>query len=74
MKNNKSFWLENNEIKKYDYLNENIECDFERTNHYIYTTNINEVNSIQKEVEALKLIGGENKFKYSHKNKRSNQI
>ena len=41
---------------------ENIECDFERTNHYIYTTNINEVNSIQKEVEALKLIGGENKF------------
>ena len=32
---------------------ENIDCDFENRSNYIYTTNKNEIDKIQKEVDAI---------------------
>lgn len=36
---------------------ENIECDFERHDNYVYTLKQEEVNKIKKEVEAVKSLG-----------------
>ena len=33
---------------------ENIACDFEHQNHYVYTTDVNNVNKLKDEVETLK--------------------
>ena len=41
---------------------ENIDCDFERVNSYVYTKDINLVKDIKTEVGAVNSIGGECKF------------
>ena len=41
---------------------ENIDCDFKRVDNYVYTNDINLVDSIKKEVEAVKSINGECAF------------
>ena len=41
---------------------ENIDCDFKRTDSYVYTKDINSVEDIKKEVEAVKQIDGECSF------------
>ncbi len=38
---------------------EKIECNFKRVNSYVYTNDINEVDNIKKEVEAVKSIDGD---------------
>ena len=37
---------------------ENIECNFKRVDSYVYTKDINSVQDIKKEVDAVKSIGG----------------
>lgn len=41
---------------------ENIECDFERQNAYVFTKSREEIQKIKDEVEAVKEIGGEAEF------------
>ena len=52
-----SGYLESNEnaIKNIKNIidEEKIECDFENQNNYVYTTNTNAIDEIQKEVEAI---------------------
>ena len=39
---------------------ENIDCDFEKHENYIYTTNQSDLSKIHNEVKALNILGGEN--------------
>ena len=41
---------------------ENINCDFEYQNHYVYTTDTNNVNKIKDEVETLKNLDFDARF------------
>ena len=41
---------------------ENIECDFERVNSYVYTKDINLLNNIKTEVGAVNSLGGDCEF------------
>ena len=41
---------------------ENIECDFEYQNNYVYTTKVDDMEKIKKEVEAVKSIGKDAKL------------
>lgn len=41
---------------------ENIKCDFERQNAYVFTRSKQEIQKIREEVEAVKEIGGEAEF------------
>jgi glycine/D-amino acid oxidase-like deaminating enzyme len=43
---------------------ENIDCDFEYQNNYIYTTDANELPKIHNEIKALNILGGENFAKF----------
>lgn len=38
--------------------NENIDCDFERESHFVYTNDLETVGKLEKEVEAVEKIGG----------------
>ena len=42
--------------------NENIKCDFERQDAYVFTQDAKKVEKIKKEVKAVKAIGGEAEF------------
>lgn len=41
---------------------ENIDCDFEKLNNYIFTQSNDEVEKIKREVEAVNLLGGNAEF------------
>ncbi|MCI8397139.1 MAG: FAD-binding oxidoreductase [Clostridia bacterium] len=41
---------------------ENIECDFEKQDAYVFTQDAKKVEEIQKEIKAVKAIGGEAEF------------
>ena len=59
-------YLEANEeaIKNIETIikNEQIDCDFEKQNSYVYTTNENEIVDIKNEITALHSLGFESEF------------
>jgi hypothetical protein len=44
---------------------ENIDCDFEKQDAYVFTQDVKNLEKIQKEIKAVKAIGGEAEFENS---------
>lgn len=55
------FEAQNSALNKYRHLCENIDCDFEEKDSYVYT--LNDIGKIEREVAALKALGADAEFK-----------
>lgn len=61
----KKYYMANQEsIKNIDEIikSENIDCDFERQDAFVFTQEAKELEKIRKEINAVKAIGGEAEF------------